>query len=74
MLCGLRWVAVINGKKCLNGKRYSAKIFGDIEHSEPESTIYEVLRGLADHLEDQNAEMEYPDSFQVTLHPRNSQA
>lgn len=68
-LVGRRWKAVINGRKATNGKRYSATYTGDILESDDDSTLYDVLRSLADHLETVNAEMEQPDSFQVTLAP-----
>jgi hypothetical protein len=64
---GLKWVAEIQGKRCINGKRYCAKIHGDLEHATAETTIYQVLRELVSHLEEQNAEMNYPDSLRVTI-------
>lgn len=67
----LKWKAVINGRKCLNGARYSATITGKIEASE-ECIIYDVMHDLADHLEANNCEMELPDSFQITLYPPNA--
>lgn len=68
-LRGLKWKAVINGRKCINGARYSATITGEIESSEEWSTIYDVMHDLAEHLEANNGEMELPDSFQITLYP-----
>lgn len=68
-LRGLKWKAVINGRKSINGERYSATITGDIEASEDWSTIYDVMHDLAEHLEANNREMELPDSFQITLYP-----
>ena len=70
-LVGRKWKAVINGKRALNGERYSATYTGDIEAADEEQTIYDVLRELACHLEGVNAEMEHPDSYQVTLFPPN---
>jgi len=46
-LRGLKWQAVINGRKCINGARYSATITGEIEASEDWSTIYDVMHNLA---------------------------
>lgn len=72
VLRGLKWKAVINGRKCINGARYSATITGEIEASEEWSTIYDVMHDLAEHLESHNREMGLPDSFQITLYPPNS--
>ena len=68
-LVGRRWKAVINGKKSINGERYSATYTGDITDAIEGSTIYTFLHDVAEHLETVNAEMEYPDSIQVTLPP-----
>ena len=73
-LRGLKWQAVINGRKCINGARYSATITGEIEASEDWSTIYDVMHNLAKHLASKNREMELPDSFQITLYPPNAEA
>lgn len=70
-LVGRKWKAVINGKRALNGERYSVTYTGDIEAADEEQTIYDVLRELACHLEGVNADMEHPDSYQVTLFPPN---
>lgn len=72
-LRGIKWKAIINGRKCINGARYSATITGEIEASEEWSTIYDVMHDLAEHLEANNREMELPDSFQITLYPPNAQ-
>jgi hypothetical protein len=72
-LVGRKWKAVINGKRALNGERYSATYTGDIEAADDDQTIYDVLRELACHIEDVNSEMEHPDSFQVTLFAPNEQ-
>ena len=72
-LVGRKWKAVINGKRGLNGARYSATYTGDIEAAGDDQTIYDVLRELADHLEQVNAEMELPESYQVTLFPPNGE-
>lgn len=69
-LVGLKWKAVINGKKALNGERYSARYTGDVLEAAEGDNIYDVMIGLAVHLGTENAEMEHPDSFQVTLFPR----
>lgn len=71
-LLGLRWKAVINGRRCINGSRYSATITGKIEASQEWNTIYDVIHELAEHLEANNREMELPDSFQITLYPPNT--
>lgn len=73
-LRGLKWNATINGRRCINGARYSATITGEIESSEDWSTIYDVMHDLAEHLKANNREMELPDSFQITLFPQNATA
>lgn len=67
LLKGKKWKAVINGKKHLNGERYSVTLSGDIESSQDWATIYDVMHDLAEHLESDNQEMALPDSFQITL-------
>lgn len=68
-LVGVTWTAKINGRKHINGERYCATIFGEAEVVEDDVDIYEVLRGLADHIAEKNEDMQYPDSMQVTLTP-----
>ena len=68
-LVGRRWKAVINGKKSINGERYSATYTGDVLEADDDGDIYDFLLSMADHLATVNAEMEYPDSIQVTLAP-----
>lgn len=60
---------MVNGKKSINGERYCATFTGDVLESDEDSTIYDFLLSVADHLATVNAEMEYPDSIQVTLVP-----
>lgn len=69
LIPGQQWKAVINGRRSLNGERYSATITGTVESAESWSTIYELMSDLSTHLCLQNAEMEIPDSFQITLYP-----
>jgi hypothetical protein len=68
-LQGRPWKAVINGRKSINGARYAATLTGDIQAAAEGLTIYDVMHSLAAILETNNAEMELPDSFQVTLYP-----
>jgi hypothetical protein len=68
-LTGRGWAAVINGRRSLNGQRHSAQLSGNIEAAPDGVTIYDVMRELIDHLEEHNAEMEYPDSIRITLMP-----
>lgn len=64
----MKWKAVINGRRSINGARYSATITGDgemIDGSNP--SAYTALLELATHLEEANKEMQFPDSLQVTV-------
>lgn len=63
---------MVNGKRAINGERYSVTYTGDIEAADGDQTIYDVLRELACLIEEVNAEMEQPDSYQVTLFPPNN--
>jgi hypothetical protein len=63
------WEAVVNGRRTLNGERHSVTIHGHLDFQGGDFSIYEVMRQLADHLEESNSQMEYPDSFRITLHP-----
>ena len=69
---GSPYRVIVNGKKALNGKRYSATYTGDIQNAYPEGendpiTIYEVVGELLNHIEQANREMEYPDAIQITV-------
>ena len=70
-LVGCHWKCVINGKRHKNSKRYAATYTGDVQGVLDCTTIYDVLRELADYFEVHNADMDHPDSFQVTLYPPN---
>jgi len=72
-LVGRKWLAVINGKKSVNGERHSVTHSGNIAEADNDKNLYDVLRELACHLEEENTEMEYPDSMQVTIFPPNVQ-
>lgn len=72
LLQNLKWKAVINGRKSLNGARYSATITGDVVECAPDATIYEFVENLAHHLEEHNKEMALPDSLQITIAPAPS--
>jgi len=71
-LFGRKWKAVFNGKRATNGEPYSATYTGRIEDADENGTIYDTLRDLACYLESANADMEKPDSYQVTLFPFSS--
>lgn len=67
-LIGTQWKAVVNGKKALNGVRYSATFFGTVAHAKwGEHSIYDVATSLALELAERNAEMTLPDSIQITI-------
>lgn len=68
-IVGRKWRAVMNGKRALNGPRHSIQIFGDVEDSAGDETLFDVLRQLVDHIEENTTEMKYPDSIQVTITP-----
>ncbi len=70
-LRGRAWKAVVNGRRSLNGERHSVTLTGNIEHAESDSTIFDVIHDLAEHIEEHTREMELPDSFQITLFPPN---
>lgn len=63
----MKWRYVINGRRALNGQRYSVTFFGDIELADDGITIYDAMRELAVHVQTNNTEMEHPDSFQLTV-------
>ena len=67
---GLLWRAVVNGKNTLNGERHSVTMAGTVDDHPEGTTIYDVIRAMADQIENQNEPMAYPDSFQITLYPR----
>jgi hypothetical protein len=66
---GMKWKAIINGKRAANGAQYSATHSGDVPECADGLSIYDILRELACHLEEANAEMEFPDSMRITLIP-----
>ncbi len=66
-LRGSKVKAILCGRKCHNGAPYSATIETDVEDANEGETIYSALHDLIDHLEATNAEMEHPDSVQITL-------
>lgn len=67
----MRFIAKINGKKHLNGEEYGVTILGsaDMVPGFKQLSIYKVVSRVAQHLEDENAEMEHPESIQITLTP-----
>jgi hypothetical protein len=65
-IIGLKWKVVINGKKALNGNPYSVTFRGDVAHADPDSTIFDVARALAGHVQNDN-EMEFVHSMQLTI-------
>lgn len=69
MVRGQKWRIDINGKNSLNGKRHGVVLFGDVERMDDDSSIYSLMRVLAQIAQDQNKEMLFPDSFQITLFP-----
>lgn len=68
-LIGRRWKAIVNGSNSMNEERYSLTITGDIAEASEGDTVIDVLRSLADYIEEETREMEIKDSFQITLHP-----
>ena len=66
-IIGKRFKAVINGKKCINGKPYSATITGEIVSRDATVDIYEVVAQLAESLRAQNREMEHPRNIRITI-------
>ena len=67
---GMAWKAVINGRRSLNSHRYSVTLTGEVVDHDEDQTIYDLMCELADQIEQHNPEMEFPESFQVTLYPR----
>lgn len=66
---GRKWKVVVNGRKHLNGVRFAVTYFGTIETADEGSTVYDLMRELADQIEADNREMQFPDSFVVMLPP-----
>jgi hypothetical protein len=64
---GMKFRAVVNGRRTLNGAECSATIYGEIERIDGDATLYEVVRKVVDYAEANNADMEYPEDMQVTL-------
>lgn len=73
-LIGSRWKAIVNGKKSLNGKPYSATFSGDIFAEDGDEDIYDAMEALVESLRDQNAEMELPHGIQITIQLPASEA
>lgn len=71
LLHKLKWEATINGRKTANGARYGMSIAGSVTASDEDNTVYDLIHKIADCLEDNNPEMELPDSFRITLFPPN---
>jgi hypothetical protein len=67
ILTGSRFKALITGKKSLNGKSYSALITGTVAYEEGDEDIYDLAQQLAEDLRQQNVEMEFPHSIQITI-------
>lgn len=61
-----KWKAVVNGKKFLNSKGHNIIHSGEVRLSS-EITVYDFLRLLADHLEENNEGMEFPEGLSVWL-------
>ena len=68
-LVGREWTVVVTGRKALNGERYTMTITGAVEAAKEGESLFDALRSLADHIEIETAEMEYPESLRVTLLP-----
>lgn len=70
---GQKWKVVANGKRSLNGARYSVTRAGDVVEADGDTTIYDALRELTDFLEDAlPSDLEHVDSIQVTIFPSNT--
>ena len=61
-----KFEATVTGKRYLNGSVYQA-VFDGAGEVEERVPVYELLRQLADFLEEENKEMEYPSSLTVTV-------
>lgn len=59
---------VINGKKSLNGERYSITIDGEIGELEDDVTFFDIARQLVDEAETHCVEMAFPDSMRLTIY------
>jgi cystathionine beta-lyase family protein involved in aluminum resistance len=70
---GLKFKAVVNGRRALNGALYSSTITGDSMIMVEGLTIYDVLAEVAAHLAEQNADMEFPEALQVTIVPKQNE-
>lgn len=68
-LIGARWAVLINGKRTLNAATIGVKFHGEIEEAEDTHNVYDVARALLDHVESQNADMEFPESLLIKLVP-----
>lgn len=66
-LIGSRWKAIVNGRKCLNGKPYSVTLHGSVEAEDGDENLYDVIQQLAESLRTENAEMELPHSIHITI-------
>lgn len=68
-LVGREWKVVVTGRKALNGERHSMTITGVVEEAVEGESIFDALRSLADHIEVETADMQYPDSLRVSILP-----
>lgn len=63
----LKCNACVQGRNSLNGERYAIAITGTIDEAPEGSSVYDVLRQLADQIEQEAKPMEYPDSLKVII-------
>lgn len=64
-LVGQKFRAAVNGKRSINGADYSHEFWGTIEETEGPATIYEAMKRIIGYAEEQNKDMEYPESMEV---------
>jgi hypothetical protein len=67
ILTGSKFKAIISGKKCLNGKPYGHTITGSVDKEDGDEDIYDLVQQLAESLREENKEMKFPHSIQITI-------
>ncbi len=67
LLIGSRWKAVVVGRKCLNGKPYSATMSGTVTEEDGDEDVYDLVQQLVESIREQNSEMELPHGIQITI-------